>query len=177
MSVIIDGYTIDAAVQEDLRFSSDISEFPVEEGPGVTDHVRNRPKEVTIEGVVSDTSLRPVADTRGILSLPSEEFLARLELIHEFRDPVTIETTQRVFDDMVLKDLSIPRDARTGDALSFRATFQQVELVSTDRFEINVEIPRAKPLRKFGAKAPRPANPAAQVLTQVADVVDAIFPG
>jgi len=158
MAVVIDGFTIDAATSEETRFSSEISEFPVEEGIGVTDNVRNLPIELTIEGVVSNTPLRPLSDVRSILTPPAEEFLAHMELIHQFREPVTVETDTRAYGDMVLQDFNIPRDARTGDALVFRATFRQIDIVTNDRKEILVDLPRAKPLKSFGARAPKVAG-------------------
>lgn len=172
MAIVIDGYTVDVAVSEDVRLVSDVTEYPVEQGSSITDHVRNLPIEVTIEGIVSDTPVGPLANERSFVDLPSEEFLARLELIHIFRQPIVVETTRRVYESMVLRDLSIPTDARTGNALSFRATFIQIDLVTNDRIQINVQLPRAKKQKRLGGKNPKVAPlqvpaPATSVLDQV----------
>lgn len=172
MAIVIDGYTVDVAVSEDIRLVSDITEYPVETGSSITDHVRNLPIEVTIEGIVSDTPIGPLANERSFVDLPSEEFLARLELIHVFREPIVVETTRRVYESMVLRDLSIPTDARTGNSLSFRATFVQIDLVTNDRVQINVQLPRAKKQKRLGGKNPKVSplqvpSPAASVLSQV----------
>lgn len=152
MSVMIDGYVIDVAVSENHEFPSEVTQLPVESGADLTDHVRNRPVVVTLEGVVSDTPIGTVASLRAPGSLPSEEALAKLREIRARREPVTIVTSLGTYENMALLNLSAPRSSDTGEALRFTATFQQIELKTNERTTVRVEPPRAKKRLSRGSK-------------------------
>lgn len=82
--------------------------------------------------------------TRGLSTppyLPSEEALSKLERIRDGRAPVTITTSLRTYDNMVMTSLSIPRSGETGRALEFTATFQQVTIVEVKRVTVTVSKP------------------------------------
>lgn len=146
-------YVIDASVSESHEFSSEVTQYPVEQGGAVTDNIRPKPIVVTIEGIVSDTPIGGVAALRHVgargdgKTTPSSEALAALEAIRLARDPVTITTTLRTFDNMVMTSLSVPRDAATGAALRFSATFQQIIVVTNSRSTVRVTPVRAQPKR------------------------------
>ena len=158
---------LDAAIRETHTYDSDVTDYPVESGSSITDNVRPRPITVEIEGIVTDTPLPgPVAASRGATGadktvsygggvigggsitipgdfqvIPSEDALADLIAIYEAREPVSIGTTLKAYDSMVMTSLVIPRDADTGAALSFTATFQQVTIITNNRTTIKVAPP------------------------------------
>lgn len=154
----IDHYAIDAALSEDHDLEAAVTEFPVEEGAAVTDHVRLKPRTVTIKGIVTNTPIGAVADFRGGSNLlPTEEALVVLEAIYEAKEEVTIETSLKTYDRMVLEKLSIPRDGSTGDALMFTATFRQVTIESNKRVVIRA-VPIAQKKKSLGLLNGRPPN-------------------
>ena len=157
--VLINNYVIDVATSEDHAFDSEVTEYPVEQGGDITDNVRPKPITVTLEGIVSDTPIGPIADLRnsqgdnGQLDyLPSHDALAVLLAIRDAREPVSITTTLQSFDNMVMTGLSIPRDAATGAALRFTATFQQVIFVSNNRTTVRTATPANAAPRNLGNK-------------------------
>ncbi len=159
--VQIGGYTIDCSVSESHTFEAEVTEFPVEQGSPVSDNVRSKPITVTITGIVSDTPIGKIADLRNSehgdqaftpttdtatakargdqQSAPSIDALAALILIRDNRQPITISTSLQIFENMVLTSLEIPRDATTGAALRFVATFQQVTLVTNQRTTVRIQ--------------------------------------
>jgi hypothetical protein len=148
--VTIDGFLIDASVTEGHKYTATLTKYPVESGSPIADNVTKEPKQVTIEGIVSDTPIgnaiaarqRTQASPDTTLEfLPSDEALARLEAIFEAEEPVTIETSLKRYENMVLIDLDVPRDAETGDALHFTATFEQVKIITNQRTTIRVASP------------------------------------
>ena len=162
--VTIDGYSIDASVSEQHSFDSEVTEFPVESGSNITDNVRPKPIKITIEGVVSDTPIGKIADLRfrdKILSdsddpfVPSEDALAHLLKVRDSREPVTVETSLKRFDSMVLTSLDIPRTSDTGHALKFTAAFQQVLIITNLRTVVRVAAPQvfAAPVKKTAGKS------------------------
>lgn len=150
MSAIVAGYELDVAVSEDHSFESEVTEHPVEIGADIADHVRARPISVTLEGIVSDTPIGDLAQRRQqftlisgeAFALPSEEALAFLLTIRDAREPITIQTSLRSYENMMLQSLRVPRSAENGEALRFTATFVQVVIVTNLRTVVRVADPR-----------------------------------
>nr|HEX4314795.1 hypothetical protein [Kofleriaceae bacterium] len=146
--VSIDGYLIDAALSEGHAFEAEVTDYPVEQGADITDNMRIKPAIVTITGIVSDTPLGPLVEQRaneaqaGSVGLPSDAALAKLLEIQNSREPVTIITSRKLFDDMLLQHLDVPVDAKTGNALRFTAVFKQVVIVTNDRQLVRVAAPQ-----------------------------------
>jgi hypothetical protein len=157
--ITVDGYVIDCAITEEHAFESEVSTYPIETGGDVTDNVRNLPIKVTIEGIVSDTPVGAVLDRRladgDLPGFPSDDAYNRLKLIRARREPITITTSLATYDNMVLQNLTIPVDAKTGDVLRFTAVFQQVTLVTNLRTFVKVAIPAGRGKANLGPKAPR----------------------
>jgi hypothetical protein len=153
--ISIAGYIIDAAISEEHTLDSEVTEFPVESGSNVTDNVRPLPATVVIEGVVSDTPIEGMVAVRSAsTTLPSQEALDLLLRIRADREPVAVETSLRRYETMVLESLSIPRDAETGHALRFSATFREIIIVVNERTTVKVATPLAGKKKKLGAKTP-----------------------
>jgi len=141
---MIDGFLLDCSLSEEHVFESEVTEYPVEQGADVTDNVRPKPITVTMEALVSNTPINPdIINARSAPDESVDDAYAKLLQIRDAREPVTIRTSLRTFDNMVLKNLSIPRAAGRGDELRFTATWQQVQIVSNVR-TIRVSTPIAK---------------------------------
>lgn len=144
----INGYPIDLALTEDHSFESAVTEYPVESGADISDNIRNKPLEITLEGIVSDTPIGAIAldATRRVESgqaSPSLDAYTRLLAIREAREPVTVETSLGKFEHMALTHLGVPRDRATGKALKFTVTFRQVRIVQNTRVTVRVAVPNA----------------------------------
>lgn len=148
--VIIAGFEIDATLSEGHKFPATATDFPVERGADITDHVRNTSLHVAIEGIVSDTPIGVMVDKRAGTSLPSDDALAHLMSIRNAREPVTIETSLAVYDNMLMLDLDVPRDAHTGDAIRFSAEFKQVTIITNNRTVVKTSSPRGRKKQKLG---------------------------
>lgn len=156
--ITINGFVLDASLTESHGFESEVTDYPVESGASITDNVRPKPIVVSIEGIVSDSPIGPVANiraaSRGVSlsdipdDLPSETALAALLRIRDAREPVTIVTSLKTFDNMAMINLDIPRDGETGHALRFTATFQQIIYITNARTLIKVSPPTSTGLGK-----------------------------
>lgn len=152
MSVMIGGFTIDVAVRESHQFPSEVTRLPVETGTDITDHIRNRPVVVTLDGIVSDTPIGAVAGLRPPDSLPSDDAYSTMLEIRDAREPVTITTSLATYENMALQNLVVPRRSDTGDALRFQATFTQIQLVTNERTTIRTTEPRGRKKVRRGSK-------------------------
>lgn len=138
--VMIANYLIDCSLNEEHAFESEVTDYPVESGSNITDNVRPKPIVVTMECLVSNTPIGFLAEARhpnreGATnpSEPADDCYELLQKIRDDRQPVSIRTSLRTFDNMVLKSLSVPRAPNRGDALRFTATFQQIQIVTNKR--------------------------------------------
>ncbi len=160
--VTIGGFVIDAAPTESHTFDSTVTEHPIEEGSDVTDHVRVRPDRVSIEGIVSNTPIGEVKAIRDSESpfageiLPAPDAYAYLKQIRANREPVTVDTSLEKYENMILTSLVVPQNAQTGDAFRFRATFQEIQIVKTERASRRVAVARAQRKDNRGAKTSEP---------------------
>lgn len=150
MSVFIKGFIIDATVAESHEFSSEVTEHPVENGADIADNVRAQPLRVVLDCIVSDTPIGVVADARTSDELPSSQAYDLLLDIRDAREPVSIETSLRTFDNMMLESLSIPRSPGNGHALRFTASFVQVTLITNARTTVRTSAPRGQKKRNVG---------------------------
>jgi hypothetical protein len=170
----IGGYVVDAALSEDHNFDSEVTSFPVERGANISDHIRQLPKSVTIEGIVSDTPIGRAGVVRsGVAALQEEgvieavpfsaEALDTLLSIQARGEPVTITTSLRIYENMALEKLSVPRDQSTGGALRFNATFTEIRIVENRRTRVRTATPGSKSKSRSGNK---PAKPVARPPSQ-----------
>lgn len=117
---------LDVTISENHTFNSRATNFPVETGGDVTDHIINDPDVLTLEGLVSDTPL-------NIFSFFNRSIDAfnRLVDLHERREPVTVVTGLKVYQNMVMTVLDVPRTIETGQSLTFNITLQNIRFDAT----------------------------------------------
>ncbi len=147
---------LDCCVQETHSRESPPTEFEVEDGQTISDHIIVKPFSLEIQGIISDTpisaltgamttltsvALPPVgvvgaaagsalysaiADTAS----PSQVAYKQLRQLQESRLPFNVLTSLNRYENMWIKSLSIPRDANTGQILMFTVSLVQILLAS-----------------------------------------------
>ena len=170
---------LDALVRESHDFRSEVTEFPVETGGNISDHIRNEQREISIEGMITNNPIRFLggipaklirgSSAGGIVIGPSlnlvELAFAELERIYNAKDTMIVSTPRKFYTKMVMTRLSIPKDRATGDALRFSASFRQLERVQSrtvERLSKNVAQERSKPVADAGKQTPPPTTPKAE---------------
>lgn len=178
---------LDATISETHRSVVEATEHPVERGSKIVDHLRKQPDEVTLEGLVSNTPITRSQQTRAVsftgfeflstapettvFGTPgyAEEAFTKLRQIQEQGVLVTVATYLKTYSDMALISLDVPRDARTGDALRFSATFRHITIVENRLTIIRPATdPRANSLVKSGRRSLAALKHDAKVIRKVA---------
>lgn len=158
-SIKIDEFEIDVAITEEHLFESEITAYPLEAGSEATDGIRKRPTKVTIEGMVSNTPIGAMAERRALTEgLPADDARAWLEDIRERGEPVRLETSLRIYDNMAMESLQIPVNAENGDALKFTAVFREIFIITNARTTIRTAVPQHGKKVKKGSKPTTPVN-------------------
>jgi len=113
--------TFDTMVAEEHRYSSRVTYYPVESGTIVSDHIINQPDIVVLSGLVTDTPL-------NIFALFNRSVAAFNVLIqiHERRQVVDVVTGIKIYRNMSIVSLDVPRTIKTGQTLKFNIELQRI---------------------------------------------------
>ncbi len=134
---------IDCLLSDEHVFESEVTDYPVESGADVTDNVRPKPIQITMECIVSNSPINSeVISSRSDVTKSADEAYAYLLAIRDAREPVTIRTSIKTYNSMVLQSLTIPKSGSVGDGLRFTCVWREVIIVSNTR-STRVASPRA----------------------------------
>jgi hypothetical protein len=163
-------FTIDAFINETHIAESVTTEFPVEFGADITDHVILPPPQFTVFGAVSNvaqgifgtrfrlpTYLTGSANTRA-----ASAYLALLEIRFK-KEPITIQTGLISYRNMIMTSFVVDRDKTTSDALFFTAKFKGIIFANSQRDFLNSN--------KFREGATRNRNAAPVARGRVSNIV------
>lgn len=165
---VITEIPLDARVGSTYRFSSSITQYPVESGATITDHVHLNPDEISMEGMVSDT---PVNELPSVLSLRgdreyqgagtrSQTAFDTLMAVWRDRTPLTVVTEYMIFDDMLVESFEVPKSPDRGEAIWFSATLKKINTVETLTASLPPEVVARLKRRRKKSTAVKNAKPA-----------------
>ena len=160
---------LDATISERHDHSSEVTTHPIETGGFVADHIYENPRVVTIEGEITDSPIVPFNIMAG-LSARRLEAYDQLVLIHKARAVVRLVTGLKVYADMVMRSLSVPRDPGTGGRLQFSAEFVEIRQVTSE--VVGVATPKPEQKDKVVAEQSRgrqEVRPAPEAVAQKAE--------
>lgn len=123
---------LDVTLSENHTFNSRATNFPIETGGDITDHIINDPDILNLSGIVSDTPLNALS----FFSRSIDAF-NRLVEIHNRREPVRVVTGLKVYDNMVMTVLDVPRNIQTGQSLTFNITLQNIRFDASAQLLVN----------------------------------------
>lgn len=133
---------LDAVIQEDQNFQQVVSQYPVENAADKSDHIRNEPTTITIQGLISNFPVQVVENIDE--SLTQSAFANRVNVaydklldIREKKALCDVVSSLKLFSNMVMTSLSIPRNSRTGDALNFTASFKEFEVTEITNSDLS----------------------------------------
>lgn len=129
--------TIDASVSETHTMTATVTTHPVERGSDITDNVYKNPDAISMTGVISDTPIgvSPGDGTRKPKPGPgltrAQAGYEELKRIVDDREVITIFTTLREYENMVLSNFVVNRAATTANAIHFSVDATQIRLVES----------------------------------------------
>lgn len=158
---------IDSIISELHGLSSTVTDHPVEKGANISDHARPEPDMVHLECLITNHPFsqnqqeRPIRQgSTTITSNQPEEVPDRASVTYEqlkvLRDTsalLTVQTTLRQYDSVVLQSLTAPRDSGTFNALRFTASFKTIRVVQNKftKAPARKNTPGGSPKQKLGA--------------------------
>lgn len=178
----IGGLVIDATVIQDHIGSAEITKNPVEEGAQITDHVQTNPNQLLIEGIISDTpigfpilqNVLNIVNTVTTLfgqSSRSIDGFNKLVDLKDKREPFTVITTLKKYDNMIITEIRVTRSNETGNAIEFKATMEQIRIVSSKTTTVNGNIDAGSAVSGAAGNAKDLGSKAADAGNKVTDAV------
>jgi len=136
---------IDAFTDEDHHSLVTVTTMPVEDGSTISDNAVEEPDELMITGICGPASLlSPISSAVNVGAAigagvsPLQAFTSRpldvdqaLYALKHARQPVTVITGLRVYQNMMIMDYRVRRDKDTGGALVFIIQLRQIIIVES----------------------------------------------
>ncbi|WP_454691125.1 phage baseplate protein [Achromobacter aloeverae] len=156
---------LDALLNERLSLKSRATEYPVEDGSPVSDHITQEAEELSITGWVTSAQAQLFAGTAG----RSKMIDARetLRAIQAARQPITVTSGLGVYTDMVMEECDLER-TNEGDHFSISATLKKIRKVTLRQ----ADIPPDKTSGSASGKAGQTKTNAGKANTQAVDRSD-----
>ncbi|EOX4865102.1 TPA: phage baseplate protein [Haemophilus influenzae] len=162
---------LDALLTENTSLSSQITEYPIEDGTVISDHITRESERLSLSGVITGTG------TLFNVGLGKYKLIAAKETLRELhakRELVTIVTGLDVYEDFAIESLEIERNSDDGERLNISAEFRKIQKVTLRKEEVPPEkaAPNAKgkagqTKAKIGkAQTGKPTNTQAQKITK-----------
>lgn len=137
-----DPIVLDASVSETHSVQGEVSDHPVESGVDIVDHYRVLPRALQIEGVVTDSPLTTgfpgaslVNSALGLINgdvNPSANAWNEFQRFFDEAVVLTINTSLKVYNNMVLTALDVTRNSGTTGGLFFTASAREILFVDTE---------------------------------------------
>lgn len=132
----------DLVLNERHNFNNAVSSHNIEDGSEISDHIRNELENGSLTGLISNFSVK----TRLLRTNRAQDAFDFLFELWQAKALVTITTVMRVYRDMAITDISIPRSFDTGESAVFTISFRKVNQVKlkTVTLETTVKIADTK---------------------------------
>lgn len=126
----------DAVVSERHELSADVTSHPVEKGSDITDHIRKKPDELSIDGIVT---LTPTVFVAAARSMQEDPVTSAYDIFTDIMDaglPVDVSTKLRTYENMAITGLTVSRDASTGNVLDVSISLRKIRIISRETSDL-----------------------------------------
>ena len=122
--------TTDAILNENHQLQASSSDYPIETGATITDHIYIKPKGLTITAYVSSILIQEYS-TMSSNARDTEAF-ARFVYLQASRTLLSVVTTLYTYDNMHITSLTSPKDSGVGNNNAvFNITLREILLTQT----------------------------------------------
>jgi hypothetical protein len=147
---------LDAVLEEAHEWSAEVTSNPVEDGQPVTDQVIEQSDKLRLKCFVTDAPLTLSSSILGFFNSArvgnrTQPVFDLLRELLKLKEPVTVYTKHRLYTDMILSNVSVPRASAVGEALEFNVDFVHIRKVKTQLVDVPKGISSKKSAKAGGA--------------------------
>ena len=113
--VSINGIEFDALLDSDEGYEAQVPEYPTEKGFSVSDNITLKPETLNMTLFVTDTPVTWKSRHGGGPGYP-EGIVAQVKALYFAKQPVTVTTSETVYEDMAITNLNIKKSTEVGYA-------------------------------------------------------------
>lgn len=135
-------------ISEEHTDESEITDQPIETGAPVSDHVYDLPPELVM--VVGWSSSASIFDASGTANSVDDAYAALLDL-KSLREPFSVTTSKRQYENMLIRRLSTVTDKTTNHVLRIEVGMRQVFIVDTQTTNIAPKVQQQEPQKTAGS--------------------------
>lgn len=128
--------SFDLELAESHNFSNNITQYNVEDGSDISDHIQNDLETGFVSGFVTNFSIYD----GEIFSNKAQEAFDALEDLWRNRTLVDIYTVYKVYTGVAITNIAINRDESTGESLICEISFQEFNKVKLQEIFAEVQI-------------------------------------
>ena len=127
-------HDLDVSTSETYTFTSEATEVVLQSGLVVSDHIINKPEDIKVSGIVSNSpiSLLYFTDTND-----AKDFFNSLKELRETKTLVTVSTGLDVFESMAITSIIVTRDKDKSNALFVDIGFKKFNIVEINTLDIS----------------------------------------
>lgn len=161
VSAVLETVEFDASIQETHTGDVDVTAHPVELGADTTDHVRRKPRQLQLQGILSETPLVNPADV-PLDSKRGETAYKALCGMRDRAEIVRVTTALETYSGFIIDSISAPRSSRQGRSVVVDIHFR--EILTAESVSVAVAAPpkpvapRGKPKKDLGKQPTAPVK-------------------
>lgn len=157
---MIGSIPLDALLSEDTELTANASQYEVEDGTVISDHITREPERLSMSGIISAASIYTFGAGGRSKLIAAKDALRQ---IHERRVPITIITGSDVYVNFAMVNARISR-TNEGEQLSLICGFQKIDVTQLRE----ADIPPAKVAASTKGKAGRTGAKGGKISDQTA---------
>lgn len=137
---------VDAIIERTTNLNSDVTEYPVEDGFPISEHVTRQPITLSMTVVCTPTPVK-AGDADSDKSQPWTEdevntlqgTADKLHEIYKKGEPIEITTPDAIYKDMVMTQAPLPRSVQDGVCYRMSLEFKHVRIVKEKTEDVSDE--------------------------------------
>lgn len=144
-------FAFDATVEEKHDDTAVATEFPVEAGATISDHVKQNPFRLTLTGIVGDAPVFLDDTAMPVVQQRPRKAYDMLRAVKAAGQAVDVVTSLGTYESMVIESVAVSKSSTTGTALSASVSMKQINIVASSTVIVQApKVPRNKATTKEG---------------------------
>lgn len=128
--------TFDLLLSESHSLNNTITEYNIEDGSSIADHIYNNLRTGSISGLVTNFSI----NSEGITSNRAKDAYDLFVELWKNKELVTLTTVLEVYDNVAIENVSTSVNDGTGESLVFDVSFRQINIVKLQEIQATATI-------------------------------------
>lgn len=122
---------VDVILEREVSFDSEVTEYPVEDGFPISDHVTRRPMTLTMTVICTPTPVSGSADPSRMNDVANA-----IQNMYKKAEPLTVTVPDAIYENMMLTHAPLPRNVQDGYCYRMQVDFVQIRKAQAKSEEV-----------------------------------------